>query len=99
MALLEAAATGMPMISTNVGAIPELVRDGETGFLIDPRDLGGFVECLQSLVHDAGLRRRMGRAAREDAETLFDSRRNGQRVVELLLETAGAQTDAKWMDR
>jgi glycosyltransferase involved in cell wall biosynthesis len=99
IALLEAAATGMPMISTNVGAIPEVVRHGETGILIEPHDLGGLVECLGSLVHDAGLRRRMGRAARQDAETRFDSRRNGRRVVELLLETAGAQADAKWMNR
>ena len=52
MALLEAGAAGLPTISTNVAAIPEIVREAETGFLIEPGDLGGLVERIRSLARD-----------------------------------------------
>jgi len=97
MALVEAGAAGLPTISTNVAAIPEIVREGETGFLIEPGDLGGLVERIRSLARDPALRGRMGNAARLHVETHFDARRNGRRVLEALLETAGIPSGS-WAD-
>jgi glycosyltransferase involved in cell wall biosynthesis len=97
MVLSEAGATGLPMIATNVAAIPEIVREGETGFLIEPGDVAGLIERLQLLASDPALRKRMGRAARQHVETNFDARRNGERMVGYLLEAAGATNEAQVM--
>jgi glycosyltransferase involved in cell wall biosynthesis len=64
IALLEAAAAGLPLIcSPHAGAAPDLVEEGETGFVVEPRDTAAFARALTTLAGDAGLRERMGRAA------------------------------------
>jgi glycosyltransferase involved in cell wall biosynthesis len=64
--LLEAAATGLPLISSpHAGATRDLVEDIDTGFVVEPRDTAALARALISLARDAGLRRRMGRAAYE----------------------------------
>ena len=64
--LLEAAAAGLPLIcSPHAGAASDLVEEGETGFVVEPRDTAAFVRALTGLAGDAELRGRMGRAAYE----------------------------------
>jgi glycosyltransferase involved in cell wall biosynthesis len=66
IALLEAAAAGLPLIcSPHAGAAPDLVEDGGTGFVVEPRDTAAFARALTTLAGDAGLRERMGGAAHE----------------------------------
>ena len=60
MVLAEAGAAGLPLISTDVGAIRELVRDGETGRLIPPGELEPLVDALRELLTSADVRRDMG---------------------------------------
>ncbi|GGK47070.1 glycosyltransferase family 4 protein [Salinarimonas ramus] len=72
-ALLEAAACGRPMVATDVPGNREIVVDGETGFLVPPRDPEALAAAVRRLAGDAELRRRMGGAARERAERLFSS--------------------------
>lgn len=69
-ALLEAAACGIPAVTTRRGALPEIVADGETGLLADETP-AAFAGALRRLVADADLRRAYGAAARKRAETLF----------------------------
>ncbi|MBW2253271.1 MAG: glycosyltransferase [Deltaproteobacteria bacterium] len=69
LAVMEAMAAGLPVVATEVGGIPELVRQGTTGHLVPPEDSPALAKALVTLLEDADLRRRMGQAARRDAES------------------------------
>ncbi|MFO1311957.1 MAG: glycosyltransferase family 4 protein [Burkholderiales bacterium] len=69
--LMQAAACGLPAVSTPVGAIPEAVVDGTTGLLVPPRRPPELAQALATLMRDAALRERMGRAAHEYAQANF----------------------------
>ena len=66
--ILEAMSSGLPVAATRVGGIPELVREGETGLLVEPGDVEGLARALVRLLNDADLRAAMGRRGREIAE-------------------------------
>jgi len=72
--ILEAMAAGLPIISTKVGCIPEMVEDGVNGFLIEPGDVDRLAEKICAVLSDGALRRRMGEASRERflSEFTFD---------------------------
>jgi glycosyltransferase involved in cell wall biosynthesis len=75
LSILEAMAAGLPVVSSRVGGVPELVVDGETGLLVPPGDPAAMAAALGRLLADAGLRRRLGAAGRERAQRCFDVRR------------------------
>jgi len=81
--IAEALASGRPVIGTRVGAIPELVRHGETGFLVKRRDPAEVAARILQLLRDAGLRRRMGEAGRRLALEEFDQKANVARLLAL----------------
>ncbi len=68
---LEALACARPVVASRAGALPEVIRDGETGLLCDPGDVDAFVRACRALATDAARLRRMGEAARQDATTRF----------------------------
>lgn len=69
--LMQAAACGLPAVSTPVGAIAEAVIDNRTGLLVPPRDAAALGTALARLMTDAALRRAMGAAARDYAQAHF----------------------------
>jgi glycosyltransferase involved in cell wall biosynthesis len=72
MALLEAMAAGLAIVSTDVGGIPEVVSDGYNGFLFSPGDIIGMAEKLKILVRDSSLRVLMGSRSYEIVRQEFD---------------------------
>jgi glycosyltransferase involved in cell wall biosynthesis len=62
--LLEAMASGLPVVAAKVGGVPDIVQHGETGFLLEPDNLEGFVTALAELTKNPALRMEMGRRAR-----------------------------------
>ena len=70
---LEAMATGRPVITTRMGGIPDIVRDGETGLLIEPGDGVALAGAMETLLGDEALRRRMGAAGRAVVEKDFSA--------------------------
>ena len=71
MALLDAMGAGLPVITTPVGGIPEVVTDGVEGYLVEPGDLGALEAAIARLLADEKSRDRMGRAARRKIDTTF----------------------------
>jgi glycogen synthase len=71
VACLEAMAHGRPVVAGDVGGLRDLVVDGETGYLVPPRDVPALRAALERLLGDADLRRRLGAAGRERARTVF----------------------------
>lgn len=82
IALLEAMALNLPSISTRVYAIPEAVKNMETGILIDAGDSTGLADSILRLKQDPELRARLGNAGREFVLTNFDERVVAQKVID-----------------
>ncbi|HWW75009.1 MAG TPA: glycosyltransferase [Pyrinomonadaceae bacterium] len=74
--ILEAAAAGLPVVSTRHAGIPDVVVEGETGLLVEERDVRGMAAHMLGLARDAGLAGRMGRAARLRATENFSMERS-----------------------
>lgn len=87
--LLEAMATGLPLIATNVGGNPELVRDKVNGFLVPSADVEAMADAMESLVSNYELRTRMGAAGRE----LVSEKFSWTTTVEAYLAVYDAVTD------
>lgn len=68
VAVAEAQATGLPVVASRVGGIPEMVEEGKSAYLVEPANQSELVEQIARLLHDADLRQRMGAAGREFVE-------------------------------
>jgi N-acetyl-alpha-D-glucosaminyl L-malate synthase BshA len=75
LSILESMFHRLPVLATRAGGVPEVVVDGETGFLLPPGDIGGFVERLDAIVEDPERFRRMGEKGSERARALFSAER------------------------
>lgn len=82
IALMEAAAQGLPLIGSNIGGIPEIISDEDNGFLFTPCNSEELAEKLYLLCSDKELRKKMGARAKETIIEKFDVKKN----VELLAE-------------
>ncbi len=70
-AVSEAMAAGLAVVATRVGGVPFMVRDGETGLLVPPREPAALGQVLRQVLEDAALRRRLAEAGRADALRRF----------------------------
>lgn len=69
--VMEACASGLPVIATEVGEVPQVVSDGETGVLIKPKDVDGLVEAMGKVIDNPSLARKMGEAGRKRMEKKY----------------------------
>lgn len=83
IALLESMSYGLPVVVTRVGGNPELVVEGETGFMVPPKDHTVFAERVAVLLQDSELRARMGRAARARIDAQFRVADVAERYLQL----------------
>ncbi|MFA5070030.1 MAG: glycosyltransferase [Patescibacteria group bacterium] len=73
-ALMEAMASGLPSVASEVGGVKILIREGENGFLFKPGDQKELAEKLKKLINNAGLRQKFGQKAKEKIERDFNWR-------------------------
>jgi glycosyltransferase involved in cell wall biosynthesis len=83
IAILEAMATGLPVVATQVGAIPDVVRDGIDGLLVAPHDVDALTAALRRVLTDVSARRAMGAAARARVADTRDLRHLRARLLTL----------------
>jgi glycosyltransferase involved in cell wall biosynthesis len=88
VALMEAIACGLPVISTVLSGIPELVDNGVSGILVAPRDPLALAEALERLACDPELRLRMGRYGRDKVMREFNLAANAEKLAALFAEPA-----------
>jgi colanic acid/amylovoran biosynthesis glycosyltransferase len=86
--LMEAMALELPVVTTRVMGIPELVDDGKSGLLVPPGRADAVADALRRLARDPAERRRLGAAGRRTVQERFDCTREAARLGELLAEVA-----------
>jgi starch synthase len=86
---LEAMACGTPVVASRVGGIPEVVVDGETGWLVEPGDPAALAEALRRALADPERARRMGEAGRRRVEAHFSWDRIAERTLEVYRQAIG----------
>lgn len=79
--IMEAMATGRPVIATRVGAIPEMMGHGNAGLIIEPRDSAGLKQAISTILSDPERAERMGGAARAIAEERFNAALSTSRIL------------------
>lgn len=82
-ACLEAAAAGLPQVVSSAGGLPEIVADGESGFVVPPGDTAAFADRIARLLADERLRRAAGQAGRRRVEERFTAERMVRTTEEL----------------
>jgi glycosyltransferase involved in cell wall biosynthesis len=87
---IEAMSTGRPVVASSLGGGPEIVVDGETGYLVDPADQSTFATKLAALLSDPELRRRFGLAGRSRVEERFTLARQARLTMESYLRAVSA---------
>jgi glycosyltransferase involved in cell wall biosynthesis len=82
--IMEAMATGLPVVSTRIGGIPEMVIDNQTGFLVQPEDAVAFAGAIEKVTNDRSLGQRLGQVGYEQAQMLFSIEKNVRELCALL---------------
>ncbi len=82
IAVIEAMALGIPVVASNTGGLPELVRNGETGVLVPRQDAKSLIGALSRLIADPEFRRAVGRAGRTFVDSRFDAATTAARYTD-----------------
>ncbi len=83
--IMEAMATGLPVVSTKIGGIPEMVVENETGFLLRPGDAVALADAIEKVINNLSLAQKLGQAGCERAQELFSIEKNVRELCTLLL--------------
>ncbi|HEX6928749.1 MAG TPA: glycosyltransferase [Gammaproteobacteria bacterium] len=98
VALMEAMASGTPVISTAVSGIPELVEDGRTGLLVPPRDPAALALAIRRMLQDETLRQRCIEGAVRKVRQEFDAETEGRRLLGIIRSIPGELNAQKTAD-
>ncbi|MEE9552884.1 MAG: glycosyltransferase [candidate division Zixibacteria bacterium] len=86
VAAIEASSTGLPVVVSEVGGVPEVVVDGKTGFLVQRKNVSELAKALEKLINDPNLRSKMGKAGRKFVENNYKWEDNLHAMQDLYAE-------------
>jgi glycosyltransferase involved in cell wall biosynthesis len=95
LSVIEAMAHAKPVVASRVGGVPELVRDGETGFLFRSADRGDLSAKMKIIMNDRELRGRFGQAGRKAAESDYSLDGHGRALLSLYRTVSGAAAERR----
>jgi glycosyltransferase involved in cell wall biosynthesis len=87
--IMEAMATGLPVISTDVAGIPEMVVQNETGFLVRPGNAVVLAGAIEKVIDDRSLAQKLGEAGYERAQELFSIKKNVRDLCAMINASIG----------
>ena len=97
LSVMEYMGAGLPVVATRVGGLPELVHDGETGILVEPRDPGALADAVAGLLGDPERSGHLGAAGRELRAAEYDVDVWVKRLEDLYESRLDARVDGRLM--
>jgi glycosyltransferase involved in cell wall biosynthesis len=94
--ILEAMASGLPIVSCHAVGVVDCLRDGENGLLVQPGDVPALAEALERLLTDRGLRRRLAADALEECRQVYSWKAVGRQIMDVYARVAGQAPDLAW---
>ncbi len=91
LSILEGMYSGLPVVATDVGGIPEIVRHGETGFLVPPKDPDALADSIMKLIRDRDMAREMGKKGRETVMNGFTGKVYSKKLEKLYTSLLGGK--------
>ncbi len=89
LVLVEAMSLGIPVIGSNAGGVLEIIDHEKTGLLFKTKDAGSLADAIEKMERDPELRLRLAKAGEEKAKREYDTDRQNEKVLSLMLESAG----------
>ncbi len=89
--IMEALNGGMPVVATDVCGISEVIRDGETGFLVPQRDPAALANAIRKMLEDSKNAQKMGLAGKALVASMFDTQNNTQALANLYFSSVRGQ--------
>jgi glycosyltransferase involved in cell wall biosynthesis len=83
LVILEAAVAGLPIIATNTGGIPEIIKNGVSGILVPPADAQALASAIETVMQNDGLAKKMAKEAKDVVLEKFDARLMAAKTAEL----------------
>ena len=94
--ILEAMASGLPIVSTNAVGVVDCLTDGSNALLVEPRDVDGLASAIGRMLDDGALRRRLAHQALEEVRSLYSWHTIGRRIQEIYAGLEGTEPDTAW---
>jgi len=91
--ILEAMASGLPVVSCRAVGVVDCLRDGENGLLTEPGDVGAHADALAAMIRDPGLRRRLARAGLEECRRIYSWQAVGARIMAVYAQVVHQRPD------
>jgi glycosyltransferase involved in cell wall biosynthesis len=94
--ILEAMASGLPIVSTNAVGVVDCLTDGSNALLVEPREVDGLAQAISRIVDDTPLRRRLAHQSLEEVRSLYSWHAIGRRIQEIYRDLQGTKPDTGW---